>query len=260
MKQSLEQLQATLSTNPPRLALVLGSGLGTFVERFTPIASWKFNELPGLVETSVQGHAGKLVYCIVAGVPVLIYAGRIHFYEGHTWSEVTSTIQLAASLGVKKLFLTNAAGGIRPGFIPGTLMMIRHHLKWTQPRWWARGVNKGDPIWYSHRLNDQLQEVATQNSIQLEAGIYAALTGPTYETPSEIKALKGMGVDAVGMSTAMEAEKAYELGMETVAVSCITNVAAGLSEVKPHHEEVLIESKKAAGRMATLIEGFIAKQ
>ncbi len=256
-KLTIEQLQQNLYPSPPRITLVLGSGLSLLTERLQVKAQWSFDELPGLTTSSVQGHRGQLLYGTWADVPVLMFAGRIHYYEGNGWDAVLAPIKLAADLGIQKLILTNAAGGIRPGFNPGTLMLIEHHLKCTQPRWWAKGVQKGDPIWYDYRLNDKLMSVAKSQNIPLEQGIYACLTGPSYETPAEIRMLRTLGASAVGMSTALEAEAAYKRNILTVAISCITNIAAGLSDTPPHHEEVLIESKKAAHKIGDLIEAFL---
>lgn len=256
-KLSLSAIQEVLQSAPPRIAIVLGSGLSLLADRLDIKAQWPFDELPGLVTSSVQGHRGQLLYGTWAGVPVLMFAGRIHYYEGNGWDAVLAPIRLAADLGIQKLILTNAAGGIRPGFKPGTLMLIEHHLKCTQPRWWAKGVQKGDPIWYDYRLNDKMMLVAQSLNIPLEQGIYACLTGPSYETPAEIRMLRTLGASAVGMSTALEAEAAYKRNILTVAISCITNIAAGLSDTPPHHEEVLIESKKAAHKIGDLIEAFL---
>lgn len=258
-KISLDQLRAAVASHPPHTAIVLGSGMSILADRMTVQHTWSFADLPGLIGSSVQGHRGQLLYGTWSDKPILLFAGRIHYYEGHGWNAVTAPIRLAADLGIQTLILTNAAGGIRPGFVPGTLMCLFHHLKWTQPRWWARGVQKNDPIWYSYLLNDKLIDCAKELGVFLEQGIYGCLTGPCYETPAEIRALKFMGVDAVGMSTALEAEEAYRRGILTVAISCITNIAAGLSDTPPHHEEVLIESKKAAQRLGDLVELFLKR-
>jgi purine-nucleoside phosphorylase len=221
------------------------------------MATWNFADLPGLVTSSVQGHRGQLLYGTWNDVPVLLFAGRIHYYEGHGWDAALSPIRLAAALGIRQLILTNAAGGIRPGFLPGTLMLLQHHLKCTQPRWWAKGVQKGDPIWYDYQLNDKMLDHAATLGIPLEQGMYACLTGPCYETPAEIHMLRTLGCSAVGMSTALEAEEAYKHNILTIAISCITNVGAGLSDTPPHHEEVLIESKRAADKVGDLIGAFL---
>jgi purine-nucleoside phosphorylase len=256
---TLDLLRSHLTDQPPRTALILGSGIGLLAERVTPLHEWSYADLPGLTATGVQGHAGKLLHGLWAGVPVLLFCGRLHYYEGHSWEETTATVRLAHGLGVQRLLLTNAAGGIRADLQPGSLMLLFHHLRWTQPYFWRRGVQKSDPIWYSDRLNQVFQDVAAELSIVLTQGIYCQLTGPSYETPAEIRALRAVGADAAGMSTASEAEQAYALGMECAALSCITNVAAGLCDNPPNHEEVMAESRKAADKIANLIERFLVK-
>jgi len=256
---TLERLLETLDAQPPQSAMVLGSGLGPLVQRLVPLQAWSYAELPGLTVPGVQGHAGKLCYGLWASVPVLLFCGRLHYYEGHAWEETTATVRLAASLGVKRLILTNAAGGIRADLQPGSLMLLFHHLRWTQPYFWRRGVQKSDPIWYSDRLNELFKDAAVELHIPLTHGIYCQMTGPSYETPAEIRALRTVGADAVGMSTACEAEQAYTLGLECAGISCITNVGAGLSDTPPNHEEVIVESRKAADRMANLVERFLQR-
>jgi len=254
---SLEEIKALVSDHPPRVAIVLGSGLGEVIARVSSLHAWLFRDLPGFVPISVEGHQGQLIHGIWAGKPVLVFAGRIHYYEGFGWDAVKTPIRLAAQLGCKYLVLTNAAGGVRAEFLPGTLMCLFHHLKCTQPRWWARGVQKSDPIWYSYQLNDKLLAIASELGICLERGIYACLTGPSYEMPAEVRALRIMGADAVGMSTAIEAEEAYRLGMQTVAVSCIANQATDLSPTTLSHTEVLVEMEKAAKGLSDLLERFL---
>jgi purine-nucleoside phosphorylase len=254
----LADLQSQLRSTPPDTAIVLGSGLSGLTERLTIHETWNFAELPGLVIPCIQGHRGQLVHGTWAGRNVLVFAGRVHYYEGHSLPEVIAPIRLAAGLGIKTLILTNAAGGVREGFEPGTLMSLFHHLNATRARWWARGSQKGDPIWYDYRLRDRLLDTASRLGIPLEQGIYACLTGPSYETPAEIRALRTLGVDAVGMSTALEAEEAYRRGMLTVGISCITNIAAGVCPTPPHLEEVLVQSKKAAQKLGDLLEAYLA--
>jgi len=256
-KLPLSAVQLIMQQAPPRIAVVLGSGLSVLADRLELISHWSFAELPGMVASSIQGHRGQLLYGMWNSIPVLIFAGRIHYYEGHGWDAALAPIRLAAELGVERLILTNAAGGIREGFKPGTLMLIQHHLKCTQPRWWAKGVQKSDPIWYDYQLNDKVLQLAQSLSIPLEYGFYACLTGPSYETPSEIRMLRTLGISAVGMSTALEAEEAYRRKIQTIAISCITNVAAGLSATPPHHEEVMIESQRAAQKLGDLLEGIL---
>lgn len=256
-KLPLSAIQQTLEQAPPRIAVVLGSGLSVLADRIEHISQWSFVELPGMVASSIQGHRGQLLYGTWNSTPVLVFAGRIHYYEGHGWDAALAPIRLAADLGIERLILTNAAGGIRAGFKPGTLMLIQHHLKCTQPRWWAKGVQKSDPIWYDYQLNDKVLQLAETLSIPLEYGFYACLTGPSYETPAEIRMLRTLGISAVGMSTALEAEEAYQRKIQTIAISCITNIAAGLSATPPHHEEVMLESQRAAHQLGNLLEGIL---
>ncbi|QEL20979.1 purine-nucleoside phosphorylase [Limnoglobus roseus] len=235
----------------PEAAVVLGSGLGPAVERISIVAEAKFGDLPGFAVPTVHGHGGRAILGHWAGVPVLVFQGRMHFYEGHTWERATATVRLAAELGVRKLLLTNAAGGICDDLHPGDLMPIRDHLKLLDRDAWKRPA---EPISvYSPRLLALLPETFT--------GTYAALTGPTYETPAEIRALKAMGADAVGMSTAVEAETAAKLGLEVAAISCITNKAAGLSSGVLDHSDVqhVAGQPEVVGRMANLLERLIVE-
>lgn len=242
----------------PRAAVVLGSGLagttGAFVER----ASVPFADVPGLVPPAVRGHGGRLAVGEWSGAPALLFWGRLHFYEGHPWPVVTGTVRTAAELGAARVVLTNAAGGIHPALNPGDLMALRGHLKLLGPGAWealARGTGAAQP--YSPRLIEVMRAHETAAGRTLLAGVYAALTGPSYETPAEIRALLACGADAVGMSTAMEAEEAARLGLEVAAVSCVTNRAAGLSGSTLDHAEVLTNAKLAAARMGELLSVLV---
>jgi purine-nucleoside phosphorylase len=254
---SFDEIRTVVSNQPPQVALVLGSGLSEIAARMSLLNTWSFADLAGFVPVHVEGHRGQLIHGVWAGKSILLFAGRIHYYEGVGWDAVKAPIRLAAQLGCRYLILTNAAGGVRPEFQPGTLMCLFHHLKCTQPRWWARGVQKSDPIWYSYQLNDKLVAIAKELGTTLERGIYACLTGPSYETPAEVRALRIMGADAVGMSTAIEAEEAYPLGLQTVGISCIANRAVDLSPAPLSHAEVLVEMKKAAKGLGDLLERFL---
>ena len=240
MSAAFAPFRESVLTHAPRTAIVLGSGLGDVHSHFREVGSIPFGEVPGLSATSVGGHSGKLALGDWSGVPALVFFGRVHHYEGHSRDSLTAPVQLAAELGVKRIVLTNAAGGIHPDLAPGSLMALRGHLAlldrdaWKQP-------HIATP--YSESLVRRLQESG------LLAGVYAALTGPSYETPAEILALASMGADAVGMSTAREAEAAASLGLEVAALSCITNRAAGLSDTPLDHAEVLTIAKLAADRL-----------
>lgn len=249
----------------PRVALVLGSGLGNIPHAFAPEAGVSFGEVPGLVQTTVSGHSGSIEVGLCVGVPLLLFRGRLHYYEGHPWERVRRPVELAAEWGVRTLFLTNAAGGIHPDLEPGSLMVLEDHLYLQSPGSWKGPGPAGckllageRPSPYSERLRKRLQDLEVQQGRALLAGIYAALTGPCYETPSEILALRAMGVDAVGMSTAVEAETAHRLGIECAAISCITNKAAGLAGKPLDHHEVLETAKQVVQRVSGLFERWLS--
>jgi purine-nucleoside phosphorylase len=258
MPISVPDLLNALAEPPPRLALVLGSGLGPLAERGELLHSWSFEELPLLTAPSVQGHKGKLLHLNWRGRAVLVFSGRVHYYEGNGWEAVTAPVRLAAALGVRTLFLTNAAGGIRDDLNPGSLMLLQHHLNCQRPNFWRYGVQKSEAMWYTPWLNDRLMQAARTQGVPLATGLYAAVTGPCYETPAEIRAYKFLGADAIGMSTVPEAEAAAKLGLACVAISVITNKGAGLSHTPLHHDEVMVESRKAAERLGRLIDDFLA--
>jgi purine-nucleoside phosphorylase len=195
-----------------------------------------------------------------AGRRTLVFQGRLHYYEGHSWEGVVGPIHAAHALGARVLILTNAAGGIHDALVPGSLMAIRDHIEWTRPGCWKipgpGGLGPARPSPYSPRLVELLEEAAHALGMDLLRGVYASVTGPSYETPAEIRALKAWGADAVGMSTAREAQAGYELGMECAALSCITNRAAGLAAGAIHHGEVLTTATSQIPRLVELLERF----
>ena len=256
-----EQLSGRCRACPPRTVLVLGSGLGAIAKRLHLLVTVPFADIPGLPSASVGGHAGVLVLGEWIGRRVLLFAGRLHYYEGHSWEVVVRPVQLAAALGAREAILTNAAGGIADQLGPGSLMAIRDHLEWTHPYWWRRpgsgGLGGSRPSPYSLRLRTALHEAASAAGVELHEGIYAAVTGPAYETPAEIRALRAWSADAVGMSTAREIQAGVEAGLECAAISCITNRAAGLSSAPLNHEDVLNVASRQAERVAALLEMFL---
>jgi purine-nucleoside phosphorylase len=230
----------------PRVAIVLGSGLGGVTHEFRETASVTFGEVPGLVPTTVHGHTGRVAVGLWRDTPAVLFLGRLHFYEGHSREIVTDTIRVAADLGIKRLILTNAAGGIHPTLVPGSLMAIRGQITFIgRDAWRSLAHGRGLSTPYSPRLLALMPE--------LFAGVYAGVTGPSYETPAEIRALKICGAHAVGMSTAMEAETAAELGLELAGISCIANMAAGLSSGALAHADVLVGAKLAIERLAEVL-------
>jgi purine-nucleoside phosphorylase len=241
---------------PPLAVFVLGSGMGPVARRLRVLQSVAFAAIPGLPAVSVHGHKGCLTLGEWAGRRVLVYEGRLHFYEGHSWDTVTLPVRTAATLGARVALLTNAAGGIGDALSPGSLMAITDHLECNRPSWWRQpGPPRPSP--YSARLLECLLRAAPQAGVVLHWGVYAAVTGPCYETPAEIRALKAWGADAVGMSTAREIQAGHDVGMECAAVSCITNRAAGLSGQPLNHEEVLAMAATQAEQIAELLERFL---
>ncbi len=243
---------------PPRVALVLGSGMGHVANRLQNTQSVPFADIPGLPAASVHGHKGCLTLGDWAGKRVLLFEGRLHHYEGHPWEVVVRPIQTAAALGVRIAVLTNAAGGIADPLGPGSLMAIRDHVEWTRPFFLRHPGPGARPSPYSPRLLQILADTAKALNCELHEGIYTAVTGPSYETPAEIRAMKAWGGDAVGMSTAREIQAGHDAGLECAAVSLITNRAAGLSGAALNHEEVLAMAAAQSMRLADLLEGFLA--
>jgi purine-nucleoside phosphorylase len=237
----------------PATAIVLGSGLAGAVSAFREVGSIPFDSVPGLISPSVRGHAGRISLAKTGEVAVLISYGRLHYYEGHDWDRVTEPVRVLAGLGVKRLVLTNSAGGIHSSLGPGSLMVIRDHIPVFNRDAWreiARGGQRPSP--YSPSLIESIGA-----SRELLAGTYAAVTGPSYETPAEIRALRASGADAVGMSTAKEAEAAAAIGIEVAAISCITNRAAGLGDTRLDHAEVLANARLAVDRLGEVLAELI---
>ncbi len=218
-----------------------------------------FSDVAGLAPSTTVGHAGSLKLVHWAGQHALIFAGRVHYYEGFTWNQVIRPVQLAYELGARILVLTNAAGGIHPLLEPGSLLAVRNHIEWTAPDCWhtaALGVITPPPP-YAPELIGKMQAAAKDLGVKLHEGIYAAVLGPCYETPAEIRALEHLGADAVGMSTAREIRAGHALGMSCAAISCITNRAAGLSDGPIQHEEVLAVAGAQSEILGGILENFL---
>lgn len=235
-------------------AIVLGSGLGSFADALEHVAVVNYSEIDQLPVSKVPGHAGRFVIAHLEGKPLLIAQGRVHLYEGWEASEVVRAVILMHKIGVRNLVLTNAAGSANPDFAPGTWMMLSDHINLTghSPlRGGAHFVDMSEV--YSSRLRGLFREAANQTGAVLHEGVYAALVGPQYETPAEIRMLQRLGADAVGMSTVLEALQARALDMEVAAFSCLTNWGAGISGKTLNHEEVTAVGKNAAGTLAELL-------
>jgi purine-nucleoside phosphorylase len=242
----------------PVVALILGSGMGPVAARLRGTCAVSFAQVPDLPASAVAGHLGRLTLGEWAGRNVLVFEGRVHFYEGHSWHAVTAPARTAASLGVRALLATNAAGGIRDDLAPGSLMAIRDHVEWTRPYCWRRpDLPPVSP--YSPRLLRLLGGAAIAAGVALPAGVYAMVTGPCYETPAEIRALRACGADAVGMSTVPEIVAGAAAGLECAAVSCVTNRAAGLGSGPLSHEDVLTTAARQSEGLADLLEEFLRR-
>jgi purine-nucleoside phosphorylase len=240
----------------PRIALILGSGLGHLADRLHDAIELPFRQVPELDAPSIPGHRGALLLGQWTGAAVLVFAGRLHGYEGHPWRRVLQPVRIAHELGAQVLLVTNAAGGIRADLNPGDLMAIRDHIEWTRHDYWKLPTApRTSP--YSPRLIGALQQAALRLGFVLASGVYAQVTGPSYETPAEIRALRAWGADAVGMSTAREVQAGCDLGMECAAISCITNKAAGLGAGPVNHDEVLATAATQRKRLAELVEAFL---
>jgi purine-nucleoside phosphorylase len=251
---------------PAETALVLGSGLGGFADEFENAVRVPYRAIPGFVVSTAQGHAGTLVIGNVENVPVLAMQGRVHYYEGYSLEEVTFPIRAFKLLGIKNLILTNASGGIDVRLSQGGLMVISDHLNLmgVNP---LTGVNdeRFGPRFpdmtevYSRALQELVVDEAKDLDIAIRRGIYAALSGPSYETPAEIHMLRSFEADAVGMSTVPEAIVARQMGINVLGISCITNMAAGISEQPINHEEVMETGERVRETFTKLLRRIIAK-
>ncbi len=250
----------------PQTAVVLGSGLGDFADALPGGIVIPYSDLPHWPVSSVVGHAGKLVVATLHGRRIAVLAGRAHVYEGHDLDRVVFGARVMARLGVRELILTNAAGGINTGFASGALMVIDDHinLMGSNPLVGPNDERLGPRFpdmteVYSTRLRKLAHNVATNSGIALARGVYAGLHGPSYETPAEIRFLRTVGADAVGMSTVPEAIAARHMGVEVLGISCITNMAAGVLPQPLVHAEVLETAQRVKGAFIGLLEGIIER-
>ncbi len=250
----------------PRVALVLGSGLGGYAEHIDLRAAVPYSEIDGFPVSTVPGHTGRFVFGYVSGVPVVAMEGRVHAYEGYDSADVVLPIRLMGLLGAKALLLTNAAGGVNYGFQPGDLMLITDHIATFLPSP-LRGANMDElgprfpdmSALYDRELGDAVRRVAQTQDLPLREGVYIQFPGPAYETPAEIRMARTLGADAVGMSTAIEAMAARHMGLRVCGISCISNLASGMSEKPLSHEEVQETANLVAARFTALVTGAIGE-
>lgn len=229
----------------PEIALVLGSGLGDYAESINVVATLNYNEIEGFPVSTVQGHKGRFVFGYVETVPVVCMQGRVHYYEGYPMTDVVLPIRLMKMMGAKVLFLTNAAGGLNYDFHAGDFMMITDHIMNFVPSpLIGENIQELGPRFpdmsdiYKKELQNIIRNTAVNLGIRLQEGVYIQLTGPNFETPTEVKMCRILGADAAGMSTAAEAVAANHMGMKVCGISCITNLGCGMLEQPLSHEEV----------------------
>lgn len=257
---------AEKSGRRPRIAVILGSGLSAVAEAISDATEIPYEEIPHFATSTVEGHEGRLVVGSLGGIEAAIMKGRLHFYEGYSMQEITLPVRAFALMGIRPLIITNAAGGASDRLRPGSLMLITDHLNLMGENP-LRGPNdeRFGPRFpdmtrvYAPDYIELAREVARQMGVTLAEGVYAALRGPSYETPAEVRMLRSLGADALGMSTVPEAIVARHCGMKVLAISCITNLAAGLTKEEINHAEVMRVGARAGKTLSELIIRIIPK-
>lgn len=259
MSEAVEFIKDKIKVTP-ETGIILGSGLGDFADEIENSVVIPYEEIPNFKKVKVKGHAGNLVAGMVSGKPVAVLQGRYHFYEGHDIRDIVFPVRVLCSLGIKDLLITNAAGGINSAFAPGDLMVISDHIN-------LMGENplSGDnderigprfpdmSTIYDKILSEKIISTARSMKISVKSGVYAGLRGPSYETPAEIRMLKTVGADSVGMSTVPEAIAAKHMGMKVAGISCITNFAAGITDQPLDHKEVTETADRVKEDFITLL-------
>lgn len=265
IQETKEYIQSKFS-KAPELGLILGSGLGVLAEEIENPTIIPYEEIPHFPVSTVEGHKGQLVFGQLKGKVVVAMQGRFHFYEGYSLHEVTFPVRVMAAIGVKSVLVTNAAGGINTDFAPGDLMIIKDHINLTSQnpligtndtRLGARFPDMSQA--YTKELIDMAHTVASEKGMTLREGVYVGLTGPSYETPAEIRMLRILGGDAVGMSTVPEVIVARHNGLQVLGISCISNMAAGILPQPLTHDEVMETAEKVKEHFIQLMLGIIEK-
>lgn len=248
----------------PETAIILGSGLGSLAEEVKDAVYISYKDIPNFPVSTVKGHEGRFVYGTLEGKPVIMMQGRFHFYEGYDMNKVTLPIVVLKQLGIEKLIVTNAAGGVNTEFVPGNLMLIKDHINFsgTNPLI-GKNIDEFGQRFpdmssaYNKELIKVANNVAKDNNISLVEGVYMMFTGPSYETPSEVRMARIVGADAVGMSTVPEVIVANYCGIKVLGISCITNMAAGILDQPLSHSEVIETSNIAGNNFKNLVKGII---
>lgn len=264
LDEALAAIRGKWPAAKPACGFVLGSGWSDVAEALEIRDTMSYTDIPGLGATGVAGHAGRLVWGSGAGVETFVFQGRRHWYEGEGWTPIALPLYVLKQLGAQHVVLTNAAGGINPGFKVGDLMVIDDHINWMfahvlpgphNPVWGPRFPDQSNV--YAPELRDLMDKAAAASGILVRHGVYLATSGPTYETPAEIRMFGRLGADAVGMSTIPEAVLASAAGMKVAAISCISNLAAGISKQALSHEEVAETTNRVMGDMKKLLLQFL---
>ena len=250
----------------PTIGIILGSGLGPFADTLEDAVYIPYDEIPHFAKSAAVGHANELVIGTIAGKTVVAMKGRFHYYEGFTLDQVTFPVRVMKALGMEKMIVTNACGAVNTDFSPGDLMLITDHINLTAnnplmgPKNDVLGVRFLDVSEvYSKQLRSVVSDVAKDQNVTLQEGVYAWWTGPTYETPAEIRMIRTLGADAVGMSTVPEALIARHAGIETVGISCLTNMACGILDQPLNHEEVIETAERVKSTFLKLVTEVIAR-
>lgn len=265
LQETVEFLK-TQTTIKPQIGVVLGSGLGAFAREIAVEKTIPFNQIPHFGKASVEGHSGNLIFGKMGDKNIVALQGRLHYYEGHSLDTVVFPLRVMALMGVQIMVLTNSAGGLGDGMKAGDFMIIEDHINLTGanplmgPNMKELGPRFPDMTEaYDRKLIALFEEIFKQQNISFHRGIYAGVTGPTYETPAEVRYLKQIGCSAVGMSTVPESIAANHMGLRVAALSCITNLAAGLSKHKLTHEEVTDTAKRVEKDFSTVLKTFVQK-
>ena len=263
LKETIDFLRVGFPLQPA-LGLILGSGLGSYADQFKNSTILPYSRIPHFPCSGVSGHPGHLVIGSVGVTACMALQGRFHYYEGHSMQDIAFPIRVLGGLGIRKLIVTNAAGALNPDFEPGDLMLIEDHINMmgSNP---LIGYLPEEPMQrfvdmsraYDPDMRKRAMDVARENGIPLRKGIYLAVSGPCYETPAEVNVYRGMGADAIGMSTVPEVIAAVQCGIRVLGISCITNMAAGIYTGAISHHEVLETTRKSEAQFHALLDGII---
>ena len=267
VQEAASYLRSKLGTFRPRVGMILGSGLGDAAEGIADPVLIPYSEIPHFPQSTVEGHTGRIIAGSMGGAPVLVMQGRVHFYEGYTPQQVTFPLRVLGAMGLGAVVLTNAAGAISPDYRLGELVLLTDHINmmgWNpavgpneprfavRPRAGLRFFDMSEP--YSPWIRGLAKDIANTEGFDLSEGVYVAVSGPSFETPAEIRAFRTLGATLVGMSTVPETIVARHMGMEVLAISCVTNQAAGLSSTPLSHEEVFKTGQLVRSRLRRLLE------